>query len=186
MARTTIEKESGEDKTSKRIKAYFKKEMSVDVVEVYEKLKEISTIPTNKLRDRDVLMKHINEASLNSHRANMIYLRARALRELHKATYAKEMRELNRQATIQIQEWMELEDVKKKQITVNMVFEEICSNPGLRKKYDKIQNDQEELRAIRDVCKSLSMEWGSRKGLLQTQARLVTEQREIVMPINRG
>ncbi len=174
------------DKSSEKIRAYFRKELSVDIVEVYEKLKEISTIPTNKLRDRDTLMKHLNEASLNSHKANMIYLKARAMREQHKATYAKEMRELSRQSTIQIQEWMEIEDVKKKQITVNMVFEEICSNDILRKRYDKIQSEQEELRTIRDACKSLSMEWDSRKGLLQTQTKLVTQQREIVLPINKG
>ena len=174
------------DKSTEKVRAYFRKELEVDIVEVYEKLKEISTLPVNKLRDRDVLLVAINEAALNSHRTNMIYLRAKAMREQHKATYATENRELSRQATIQIQEWMEMEEVKKKQITVNMVFEEICSSPALRKKYDRIQAEQEELRAIRDACKSLTFQWDSRKGLLQTQARLITQQREIVMPINRG
>jgi hypothetical protein len=174
------------DKSSEKTRAYFRKELAVDIVEVYEKLKDISTIPANKLRDRDVLSAAINEAALNSHRANMIYLRTRAMREEYKATYATENRELSRQATIQIQEWMEVEEVKKKQITINMVFEEICSSPALRKRYDKIQAEQEELRAIRDVCKSLVTQWESRKGLLQTQARFITQQREIVMPVNKG
>jgi hypothetical protein len=71
-------------------------------------------------------------------------------------------------------------EIKKKQITKEMLDQEINSDPELSKEYLIWVEKQEELRMIRDDCEVLAREWSSRKNTLQTQARLISNEKELI------
>ena len=138
-------------------------------------------MPANDYRDRMRLSAAINGAALNAYRANMIFLKAKRERELFKIPFAKRMRELKREATKNCDAWLKANKLaSKKQITVDMVNEELASNEALAPRYKALLEEQEDLREIRDNCKSLAEQWADRKSLLQTQARLLSEEKEVV------
>jgi len=160
---------------------FFRRAFAIDVVKEYERLKEIATMPANDYRDRMRLSAAINGAALNAYRANMIFLKAKRERELFKIPFAKRMRELKREATKNCDAWLKANKLaSKKQITVDMVNEELASNEALAPRYKALLEEQEDLREIRDNCKSLAEQWADRKSLLQTQARLLSEEKEVV------
>lgn len=160
---------------------FFRREFSIDVVKEYTRLKEIATMPANDYRDRMKLSAAINGAALNAYRANMIFLKAKRERELFKIQFAARMRELNREATKNCEAWLKANKLtSKKQITKDMIESELASNEALAPRYKGILEELEDLREIRDNCKSLAEQWADRKSLLQTQARLLSEEKEMV------
>jgi len=161
--------------------AYFRKELDIDIVEEYRELKGVARVPADKLMDRMELARAVNACGLSARRANLIYLKARAERELFRIEFDRKMRELARKATERVERWMEENEVKKKQITKDMVQQEIASDPELRREYEYLVRRQEELKAIRDDCQVLAKEWADRKWTLRAQVQLVVSEREVKM-----
>jgi len=170
----------GETPRREEVLEFFRKELDIDVVMVYNRLKAIAKLPSDKLMDRLALSREINAAGQNAQAAHRIWLKAKKERELFRIEFNRRKRELTREATKAIGNWMELEEISRKQITIAMVEEEMASNPDLRLKYETLMREQEELREIRDNCKSLADRWSKREGTLQTQARLLGQEREVI------
>ena len=164
---------------------FFRREFDIDVVATYERLKTIATLPVNDLQDRMALSRAINTAAQNAYDANRIFLKAKRERQLFKIEFARETRDLNRAAVTAIDQWMKNNDVKSKQITKDMIEQELASNPTFVDRYRGLMVKLEDLREVRDNCKSLAEQWSERKGLFQTQARLLTQEKEILFG-NRG
>lgn len=160
---------------------FFRREFDIDVMSVYERLKSIAKIPASKFKDRFVLMEELNSASHNAYLANMIYLKINKQREIFRIEFNREMRDLSRLATARVNHWLEVTVNIRKQITQSMVLEEIVSHDESRHRYEKLIQRQEELREIRDNLKCLADQWSDRKMLLQTQAKLLLSQKEIVL-----
>lgn len=159
---------------------FFRKEFDIDIVAEYKRLCGIAELPANEYRDRMSLSREINSAARHAYKANMIYLKAKRERELFKIEFAFEMRDLTRTATTNIADWLKKEKVSsKKQITKDMIEQELASNKDLAPRYRKLLERLEDLREIRDNCKSLAEQWSDRKGLLQTQAKLLTAERVV-------
>jgi len=159
---------------------FFCREFDIDIISTYKRLRGIATLPVDKLRDRMELSRMINSSAQNAHDANKIFLKARTEREMFKIEFAKEMRTLNRESVTEIEAWLKANGIKNKAITKDMVEQELASNQSLRERYKGLLMKQEELREIRDNCKSLAEQWSDRKGLLQTQAGLLKQEREVV------
>jgi len=96
---------------------FFRREFDIDIITTYKRLKEIATLPADKLRDRMELSRAINSSAQNAFDANKIFLKARVERELFKIEFARNMRVLNREAMTEIEAWLKANDIKKKQIT---------------------------------------------------------------------
>lgn len=166
---------------------FFRREFDIDVVAEFEKLKRIAELPANEYRDRMALSREINSAALHAYRANMIYLKAKREREMFKIDFAREMRELHRKATKNCAAWIKKEKLaSKKQVTKDMIEQELATDPELRRPYVRLLAHLEDLREIRDNCKSLAEQWSDRKGLLQTQAKLLTQELEHVFGCSKG
>jgi len=159
---------------------FFRREFDIDIISTYKRLRGIATLSVDKLRDRMELSRMINSSAQNAHDANKIFLKARAEREMFRIEFSKEMRTLNRESVTEIEAWMKANGVKNKKITKDMVEQELASNQSLRERYKDLLLKQEDLREIRDNCKSLAEQWSDRKGLLQTQAGLLKQEREVV------
>jgi len=160
---------------------FFRREFNIDIQATYDRLKTVGKLDKKDLRDRMLLSEAINEASECSVLATRIYLKARKERELFRIEFNRRKRDLTKRATQQIEWWMEAHNVKKKQITKDMVEEEIASNDSMRKELTALVEEQERYREIVGNLKVLAEEWSNRKGTLQTQARLLTSQREVVL-----
>jgi len=159
---------------------FFRKEFEIDIVEEYKKLKHIGELPADKILDRMALTREINSAAGNARRANLIFLKAKRERELFRIEFSRTVRKLHRQAMQNVDAWMKDREIKKKQITKEMLDQEINSDPELSKEYLIWVEKQEELRMIRDDCEVLAREWSSRKNTLQTQARLISNEKELI------
>ena len=159
---------------------FFRKEFEIDIVEEYKKLKHIGELPADKILDRMALTREINSAAGNARRANLIFLKAKRERELFRIEFSRTVRKLHRQAMQNVDAWMKDREIKKKQITKEMLDQEINSDPELSKEYLVWVEKQEELRMIRDDCEVLAREWSSRKNTLQTQARLISNEKELI------
>lgn len=157
---------------------YFRSEMDIDIVKTYKTLKEVGRLPADKLFDRDVLSEAINECHHNSRLANLIYLKAKAEREYFRIEFARDMRELQREATETVDAWLKA-NKSRKQATKDMIEQEMASNDELKEQYKYLIQRQEELRGIRDDCKLLATEWAERKWTLRTQVSLITSEREV-------
>lgn len=160
---------------------FFRQELDVDVEAVYQRLKSVATLTREELKDKHAISMAINTAARNSVDARKLFLMARGERELFKIEKSRSMRRMTREATARISRWMELEGVKKKLITVAMVEEEIAASDDLRAEYKILVERELELKDIRDVMQTLADEWRERKSTLQTQARLLAAQREVVL-----
>ena len=163
---------------------FFRKEFEIDIVEEYKKLKHIGELPADKILDRMALTREINSAAGNVRRANLIFLKAKRERELFRIEFSRTVRKLHRQAMQNVDAWMKDREIKKKQITKEMLDQEINSDPELSKEYLIWVEKQEELRMIRDDCEVLAREWSSRKNTLQTQARLISNEKELIFGRN--
>ena len=163
---------------------FFRKEFEIDIVEEYKKLKHIGELPADKILDRMALTREINSAAGNARRANLIFLKAKRERELFRIEFSRTVRKLHRQAMQNVDAWMKDREIKKKQITKEMLDQEINSDPELSKEYLVWVEKQEELRMIRDDCEVLAREWSSRKNTLQTQARLISNEKELIFGRN--
>ena len=161
---------------------YFRKELDVDIIVEFEKLKDVGQLPADKLMDRIALSNAINCAASNSRQANKIYLKAKTEREFYRIEFDRELQDLHRDATTNVATWLEENDVKKKQITKDMVQQEISSDKKLRAKYEALILKQEELRSICQNCEVLAREWVERKWTLRAQAALVAAEKETKLP----
>ena len=161
---------------------FFREELDVDIMVVYRRLKSVAKLTEEQLKDRNALSAAINEAADNALLAKKIYFIARKERELFKIDYARSMRRLNREAIKRVEAWMKDNKIpsSRKQITKDMVLEEISASEDLREEYLALLRRDQELKAIRDLLLALADEWKDRKGTLQSQAKLLTSQREVV------
>lgn len=175
-----LEEKDNTDMYSEEPFSFFRREFDIDIVSTYKRLRNIAALPSNSLRDRMELCKAINFSAQNAYDANKVFLKARTNRELFRVEFAREMRKLNREAVVAIEDWLRTNGIKNKAITKDMVEQELSSNSNLRDRYETLLQRQEEFREIRDNCKSLAEQWSERKGLLQTQAGLLKQEREIV------
>ena len=57
-------------------RAFFSKELDINIMEEFRELKSCSELPVNKLADREELTRHINRSSKNAIRAKKIFLMA--------------------------------------------------------------------------------------------------------------
>mgnify|MGYP001188961661 CR=1 FL=1 len=169
----------------KETRKFFRTEFDIDVIKQYTRLKEFATIPIDKLTDRYELAKEINRSARNAYLANVIFLKARKQRELFRIEYDRKLRELTRIALARIESWMDDTGSKKKQITKEMISQEIAAKEDTREKYQALIKEQEELREIRDALQKFSLLWYERKGSLQTQASLLRQQQVVMMGDNK-
>ena len=160
---------------------FFRSELDVDVEATYKRLKSVATLSREELKDKHAVSMAINSAARNAVDARKLFLVARRERELFKIEKARSMRRLTREATTRITRWMELNGVKKKVITVAMVEEEISANDDSREEYRILVQRELDLKDIRDIMEVLANEWRERKSTLQTQARLLAAQKEVVL-----
>jgi hypothetical protein len=170
-----------EQGTDKAVRNYFRREFDIDIKLEYERLKDVGRIPTDKLKDRHALVIALNECGRNAVRARIIASQARRMRELFNIRYHREMREINRAATRQIQEWMDDKGIKKKQITNGMILEEIASTPMYAKRYAALLAEREELKSIREVLKEFAQQWSERKGTIQSQLGALRMEKEVIL-----
>jgi len=160
---------------------FFRKELDIDIIAEYRRLKRVGKIPADKLTDRMELIGFLNTAAEEVRATNLIYLKARTVREHFRIDFDRTMRDLNRRATEKVSAWLETSGTKK-QITIDMVKQEIASDPELSQEYTALVSRQEELRTIRDDCALLLKEWADRKWTLRAQADLVKAEREVKLP----
>lgn len=160
---------------------FFRKEQDIDIIEEFRALKSIGEIPADKILDRMELAREINASASRARRANLIYLKARRERELFRIDHASTMKDLTSKAIQNIERWLKDNEVTKKQITKDMIEQEIASDSVLSEAYRNLIEMEEEIKSIQDDCKLLADEWAERKRTLQTQARLITAEREVVL-----
>ena len=168
------------------VRSYFRKKFDIDIIRSYEKLKSIGAMSADQINDRVALMKAINKSGKNAFLANLLFLKARREREIFRIEFDKTMRDLNRKAIAMIGVWMENSTNIRKQITVDMVKQEISGSAELREQYKTILIKQEELREIRDAMESLAKQWADRKSSLQSQARLLDSKKEVILGFNKN
>lgn len=166
-------------------RVFFRREFDVKVVDEYERLKDVGRLSQEDLRDRFKLSEAINEAGRNAHRANMIAVKAKKEREFFRVEFNRRNREVRRTALARIGSWLEATGNKRKQITKDMIDEEVAAHEDTRTEYEELMREQEELREIRDNLRNLADQWSDRKSSLQTQARLLSAQKEVVLGRNR-
>jgi len=170
-----------EQGTDKAVRNYFRREFDIDIKKEYERLKSVGRIPTDKLKDRHEFVKALNDCGRNAVHARIIASQARRMRELFMIRWHREMREINRAATRQIQEWMDEKGIKKKQITKDMISEEIASTPIYAKQYAALLAEKEELSSIREVLKEFANQWSERKGTIQSQLSALKLEKEVIL-----
>jgi len=171
---------SGPSRFNDDVIRFFRKEMDIDIIEEFKLLKAVGELPADQLMDRMALAKEINSAAGRSRRAHLIFLKARRERELFRISHSRKMESLTSRAIKKVEEWLKDNEVTKKQITKDMIDQKICSDDELSKEYTELIDQEEELKAIQDDCQTLAMEWSERKRTLQTQARLITAEKEAV------
>ena len=159
---------------------FFRSELDIDVEATYRRLKSVATLSQEEAKDRHAVSMAINSAARNAIDARKLYLVARREREIFKIEMRRSMRRISREATERINRWMKLHDIRKKQITNAMVEEEIAANDDLREEYKILVQREQDLRNIRDIMQMLADEWSARKSTLQTQARLLAAQKEVI------
>lgn len=158
----------------KDIRNFFRKEFDIDIVEEFEELKNLGQISADKLKSKNTLIKAINKAANCEFRAKRIFLKARKEFNLFMINHNKELRALERKATVRLKAWMDNTGIgARKQITKEDVVKMICSKEDSREVYEKLVLDLEEMKEIRDNCESLAKRWKSRSILLQGQSKLV-------------
>lgn len=169
-----------ERKFSEETRSFFRREQDIDIIGEFNALKNIGEMPAEQVMDRVALMHELNSAAVRARRANLIFLKARRERELFRIEFDATMKSLSNRAIQFIEIWLKENEVTKKQITKDMVEQEIASNPELVVEYRVLIEKQEELRSIQDDCQLLANEWSERKRTLQTQARLLSAEKEVV------
>jgi len=174
-----VEKARGTELFSDGVLKFFRKELDIDIIAEYTALKDVAKIPADKLLDRMELMRAINSCSKNARAANKVFLKARAAREFYRIDFDRSLRDLTRRATENVDRWMADNDVKKKQITKDMVQQELSSDPKLSKEYTLLIEKREEMRSIKSDCEVLATEWSNRQWTLRAQAKLVAAEREV-------
>lgn len=167
-------------------RSFFRKQLDVDIEKEFDRLKSVGRIPADQLKDRNRLAKEINRASYLAFRANLIYLKARKERELFRIEFNKEMRELQRLAIARINTWFDKTATVRKQITKDMIDQEICAGEDTGERLRIIKEREEEIREIRDALDNLAKQWSTRVSSLQTQARLASAQKEVVLGGTHG
>ena len=160
---------------------FFRKEFEIDIRVEYDRLKDIARVPVKSLRDKDALIAHLNSVAKNAVTARIIASHAKSLRELHRIKWHKEMRRLTRLATRQVNDWLKVNGVAKKQITVAMVTEEIASDEHMSKEYEELVREREELRRMRDVLDVFAVQWSKRFETLRSQLSALKVQKEVVL-----
>lgn len=165
---------------------HFQKELHVDVAAEYERLKEISRIPADKLTDPHVISSHLNSASKNAHVAFLMYLRARREASLFEIEYKREMRELTRLAMARITAWMKNAELVRKQITESMIQEEIAAALDTRERFEALSKRKQDLQDLQDAMKNFAELWSDRRSSLQSQSALAKQKREVVLDPRRG
>ena len=171
-------KEQKEESKEKSNRAFFRKEFAIDIQKEYKLLKEVGRVPANKLTDRVALLEAINASGENATKAQMIFGKARKERELFRITKDAKMRHLKMLATARVKSWLESSGIKK-QITIDMVIEEICSHGDTRKDYEEIITEELELKEIKDNCEALQKAWFSRMIQLTSQGKMQSAKREV-------
>lgn len=159
--------------------SFFRHEHQIDVVTEFNRLKHVGQIPANQITDRLTLLKELNACHQNSRRANLIFLVARREREVFRIEYSRIMRDLNRKAMSLLGEWMAQNDITKKQITKDMVEQEIASDPELQKTYRALVNKEQDLISIKEDCELLAHEWSQRQWTLRAQAQILSSEKEV-------
>ena len=158
----------------KVVEFFSKRWVEVDVISVFRRLERIGRIPSNQLRDRDRLLKELNEAQDNAALAETIYLKSCELYDRFKVDYNREMGRLERRAIVRIKAWMDKHKVgSRKQITSDLVVKFICMKKDSRDAYRRLVDEDIEHRRVRDSCKNLSDKWSGRRWLLGSQVKLV-------------
>jgi hypothetical protein len=160
---------------------FFRRELDVDVVKEYERLKEIGRVPLNQLRDRERLLRELNDAQDNARKADTLRLKARRAYERHMVEHNREMAVLKRKAVVRINAWKKKFGISK-QITEGMVVEKICEKEDTRKPYEELVERELEMRDMHDACKRLSELWDGRRFALNSQANLLRS----VIEVNLG
>lgn len=160
--------------------AFFRVELDIDVVREYRRLADIGRLPVNVYRDRVALMGAVNEAAHNAHVANRIAIKARRERAVFMVEYHSQLRALKKRALAGCAAWIQALGAKK-QVTEGMIVEEMCHQKDLRAEYEPLERKREEWDGVVADCESLAKQWSDRKGLLQTQARLLQAQREVIL-----
>lgn len=183
LKRGSIRKVIG--KFGKQEYEFFSKESKIDIIKVYQQLKCVAEIPVDKLMDRYTLMKAINSATRDSMLANKIWLIAKREKELYQIEYLKKLGVLTKKATEKIQLWMDLEGIKKKQITKDLIEQELCSGV-LEDDYRELIERREDIKLIANDCERLATEWSDRKWTLRTQAQLLSAEKEFVLKGKRN
>lgn len=164
---------------------YFRRQLNVDVAGEYERLKEVSRVPADKLTDPHIISSHINVAAKNAHSAFLMYLKARREAELYEIEYKREMRELTRLAMARITAWMKHAELVRKQITESMIVEEIAAGADTRERYEFLVQKRQELLDVKDALKNFSELWTGRISSLQSQSSLARTKREVVLDSRR-
>lgn len=166
------------------ISFFARRWIEIDVISEFKKLERIGSVPINQLRDRDRLLREVNEAAENASRAETIYLMAREMYDRHMVGHHRSLGKLERKAIVRLKAWLKKHGVaaSQKQITQDMVVKFICSKRDTREKYEKLVEWEIEVRRVRDNCKKLSDKWDARRWTLGTQAKLL----EGIMEVDFG
>ena len=155
-------------------RAFFRQEFDIDIVKEFNDLKDFAQISSDKLKSKNTLIKMLNKAADCEYRAKRIFIKARKEFNLFMINYNKELRPLERKATVRLKAWMDKTGIgNRKQITKEDVVKMICSKEDSREVYERIILGLEEMKEIRDNCESLANRWKSRSILLQGQSKLV-------------
>jgi hypothetical protein len=166
---------------TEEVVSFFTSEHRIDVMSEFNKLKSIGAIPVNQITDRMTLLRELNACHQNARRANLIFLVARKERELFRIEVSRAMRDLTRKATLLVEKWLKSNDVGRKQITKELVEQEIASDPELQKAYRALMEKEQNLVNIKEDCELLAREWSQRQWTLRAQASILTSEREVIL-----
>lgn len=156
-----------------RTRAFFSQELEErDLVLEYKELKELGKLPANCLFDQTALSDAMNEAASNVHRARMLHIKARRLADVALRDVKKTVAEVRKKAIKRASDWVH-EYGARKQLSDQMVEDEIFRDETLVKTYNEALDRQHEVESLVDASKSLADAWKLRAELLQTQAYMI-------------
>jgi hypothetical protein len=137
----------------------------------YERLKQLSNLPLNKLFDRYELQTRLEAATANGHQSRVLYLHAAMEQEKYERALKPEQAAIRYTALRRLSEKQRLDRTStRKFMTERDVDDYVYSDEQLRVRYDDVADKLAEVKHAVDVLKSLADAWKERVFVLQAMA----------------
>lgn len=162
------------NRSEETVRSFFRKVFDIDMMKAYSDLKDVGRVPVDRLRDKQSLAECINSAPVQAMNAIILYLKAKKMREQYEVECLKTMRHLKRVAMMKLELHMKEFGYSRKQITKDMIEEEIAACPETSSEFLDMKERLFDLRGVEGLLEALARRWAGREISLQTQAKLIT------------